>query len=205
MSKKVFESYVGYYALLTALTSFLYAVSFIVISRSNPVLGGKLSALFLLLTGFFTAGTMVGIFNKLQELNFGYALWAMILGLIGAVGMMMHGGYDLANAINPPMKYLPALADFPSQVDPRGLMSFGIAGVALFKISWLMKGGKYFPQGLANLGYLSAFLLLVLYLGRLIILKATSPIIVYPALLNGFIVGPWWYLWLGKTFLGEKK
>jgi hypothetical protein len=40
-------------------------------------------------------------------------------------------------------------------------------------------------------------LLNIIYLGRLIILDATSLVIVIPALLTGFIVNPLWYLWLG--------
>ncbi|MBI5838774.1 MAG: hypothetical protein HZB19_01605 [Chloroflexi bacterium] len=61
-----------------------------------------------------------------------------------------------------------------------------------------------FPKGLAYLGYLSATLMLVLYLGRLIILQAANLVIVIPALLEGFIVNPIWYLWLGLALLRGK-
>ena len=55
-----------------------------------------------------------------------------------------------------------------------------------------------FPHNLAYLGILSAILMIVLYLGRLIILQATSLVIVIPALLEGFIVNPIWYIdWEG--------
>ena len=62
-----------------------------------------------------------------------------------------------------------------------------------------------FPKGLANFGYLSAFLMVVLYLGRLVVLQATSLVIVIPALLEGFLVNPIWYVWLGLTFLRESR
>jgi hypothetical protein len=42
--------------------------------------------------------------------------------------------------------------------------------------------------------------MIILYLGRLIILQATSIAIVIPALLEGFIVNPIWYIWLGLAF-----
>ncbi len=46
--------------------------------------------------------------------------------------------------------------------------------------------------------------MLVLYLSRLIILKASSPVIVIPALLEGFLVNPLWYVWLGLSFFRNK-
>ena len=53
------------------------------------------------------------------------------------------------------------------------------------------------PIGLSYLGYLSAVLLIILYVGRLVILDPANPIILGPALLNGFVVNPAWYIWLG--------
>jgi hypothetical protein len=47
--------------------------------------------------------------------------------------------------------------------------------------------------------------MVVLYLGRLIILEATNPVIVIPALLEGFIVNPLWYIWLGLVFLRSQN
>ena len=60
-------------------------------------------------------------------------------------------------------------------------------------------------SGLAYLGYISASLMVVLYLGRLIVLEATSLAIVIPALLEGFIVNPLWYVWLGLTLLRSQS
>ena len=117
---------------------------------------------------------------------------------MAAFGSTIHGGYDLANALNPPST---PNVDLPSQVDPRGLLTFGVAGLALVVISWLITSSGRLPRGLGYLGYLSAVLLIVLYLGRLIILSPASPIILGPALLNGFIVSPIWYVWLGLSLV----
>jgi hypothetical protein len=46
-------------------------------------------------------------------------------------------------------------------------------------------------------GYVAALLLLILYLGRLIVLDATSPVVMVPAVLSGFAANPTWYIWLG--------
>lgn len=119
------------------------------------------------------------------------------MGLAGALGSAVHGGYDLANTINPP----PSIPDLPNPVDPRGLLTFGVAGIALLVVAWLIGHGGRFPRGLGYLGYASAILLLALYLGRLIVLAPTSPVIVLPALLNGFLASPVFYLWLGLALL----
>jgi hypothetical protein len=81
------------------------------------------------------------------------------------------------------------------------LLAFGVAGVALFIVAWLIVRGGRFPRGLGYLSYLSAVLLVALYLGRLIVLNPGSPVILVPALLNGFLVNPALYAWLGLTLL----
>jgi hypothetical protein len=52
-----------------------------------------------------------------------------------------------------------------------------------------------------SLAYLSAFLLVVLYLGRLIVLDPSNPVILIPVLLNGFVINPALYLLLGFALL----
>jgi len=115
-----------------------------------------------------------------------------------------HGAHhiDLANALHPPASLN---TDLPNPIDPRGLLTFGIAGLGLFILSWLMTQDMRLPKGLAYLGILSAILMIILYLGRLIVLQATSLVIVIPALLEGFIVNPLWYIWLGFMFLRSKN
>jgi hypothetical protein len=84
------------------------------------------------------------------------------------------------------------------------LLTFGVAGIALFVASWLIVRGGRFPRGLGYVGYVSAILLLALYLGRLIVLDPTSPVILIPALLNGFLANPLFYIWLGLTLLRRR-
>jgi hypothetical protein len=125
-----------------------------------------------------------------------FALWAFLLGIAGGIGAAVHGGYDLANAINPPAEFV---MELPNPVDPRGLLTFGIAGMAVIVISWLIGRGKGFPKGLSYLGYLLGILLILLYLARLIVLAPTNLLILVPALLTGFLINPIWYLWLGYS------
>ena len=75
----------------------------------------------------------------------------------------------------------------------------------LIFISWLIRRGQQLPRGLSYVGFLSAILMLILYFGRLIILDPVNPVILVPALLNGFVVYPLWYLWLGMTLWGGHR
>jgi hypothetical protein len=181
---------------MVGIVSFLYAVAFVILQNN------LLSALFLMLGGLLSSGVVVAIYNRLREPDAAFALWALMLGIAGALGSAVHGGYDLANAINP-VDSTPS--ELPNPIDPRGLLAFGVAGVALLVIAWLIMRGGRFPRGLGYVAYVSAALLIILYLGRLIVLEATSPVIVLPALLNGFLVNPALYLWLGVAVLSRRE
>ena len=190
--KTSFEKFAGWGAILAGLSGFLYSISFIVLQNE------LLSALFLMLGGLFSTSALTAIYQRLRGTENGFALLGFAFGLSAALGSAIHGGYNLANAIHPPAS---SIAGLPSAIDPRGLLTFGVAGLGLFILSWLMTQEMRFPKGLAYLGYLSAILMIILYLGRLIILQATSLVIVIPALLEGFIVNPLWYVWLGLTLI----
>jgi hypothetical protein len=192
----IYESFAGLCAVLVGIGSFLYAIAFIilVIGERAPELGMLLSSLFLTLIGFFSTAVLVAVYDRLRETDATFALLALLFGIAGALGSAVHGGYDLANAINPPAL---ASADLPSEIDPRGLLTFAASGIALFIVAWLIWKGRQFPIGLAYLGWVSALLLIILYLGRLIALDPTNPVVLVPALLNGFLVNPAWYIWLG--------
>ena len=194
--KTSFEKFAGWAAVLAGISGFLYSIAFIVL-QSN-----LLSALFLLLGGLFSASALTGLYQHLRETESGFALLGLLLTLSAAVGSTIHGGYDLANTLHPPASLN---TDLPNPIDPRGLLTFGIAGLGLFLLSWLMTHEIRFRRGLAYLGILSAILMIILYLGRLNVLQATSPVIVIPALLEGFIVNPVWYLWLGFNLIRNQS
>jgi hypothetical protein len=156
-----------------------------------------LSALFLAVGGLLSLAALSGLYLNVKNIESGFALLALILGLTAAIGSMLHGGYDLANALNPPALNVANVANLPSQVDPRGMLTFGVAGLSLLIFGVLIRRGGQLPGGLGMLAYILAALLIIIYLGRLIILNATSLIIVIPAALTGFVINPIWYIWLG--------
>ncbi len=180
-------------AWLAGVCGFLYSVSFVLIAKASPNLGAGLSGFFLLAGGIVGASALLGLYLRLEPMGGGYALWALLFGITGALIAMLHGGYDLANAIHPPDQS----TTLPSAVDPRGLGTFGLSGVAILAFAYLMGRDAGLPLNLSYLGYLSGVLLVLIYLARLIILSPSNPLVLVPAALEGFVVNPAWYIWLG--------
>jgi len=178
---------------LAGICGFLYSVSFVLIAKASPNLGAGLSGFFLLAGGIFGASALLGLYLRLEPAGGGYALWAAIFGISGALVAMLHGGYDLANAIHP----LDQSTTLPSAVDPRGLGTFGLSGIAILAFAYLMGRDANLPLNLSYLGYLSGVLLVLIYLARLVILSPSNPLVLVPAALEGFVVNPAWYIWLG--------
>src|SRR5687767_14236550 len=130
-----FERSTGASAIAVGLTGLLYSIAFVVISRSAPDIGGLLSSLFLLIGGVLGIHVMAGLYRRLREVDAGFALVGFMFGFAGALGSTIHGAYDLANVLHPPIALAPEL---PSAVDPRGVLTFGVSGLALLVIARLM-------------------------------------------------------------------
>ena len=180
---------------MAGIFAFAYALAFVV--ARNPFW----SAVFLLLTGLFAVKVMAILYRQLRDREETLALIALLFGVAGTLGTLIHGGFDLATVLTPPAN---VATDVASQVDPRGLLTFGLTGISVAMFSWLMGEHKGFPVGLQRWGYLSAVLLVIIYLARLIIVSPAHPLLLYPVLVEGFIVGPVWYLWIGRL-LQQKK
>ena len=183
---------IGLASVATALAGLGYAVSFVILKDA------LLSALFLLLGGVLATPVLVAVRERLREMAPVLSSWAILLALAGALGSAVHGGYDLANVVHPPVA---ASSDLPNPVDPRGLLTFGLAGMALVVLGLLIARSRALPRWLGYLACLNGVLLVLLYLGRLLILDPTNLLIVIPALLTGFLLNPLWYGWLGVWFL----
>ena len=194
------ERWSGLCAMLAGISSFLYSISFVFLKN------GLLIALFLMLGGLLSSVALTALYSRVRAIETTLASLAWALGIAGALGAAIHGAYDLANVINPPApNFALAIASLPSSIDPRGLLTFGVAGLSLFAFAWLMGRSDSFSPTMSYLTYLLAVLLVVLYLGRLIILDAKSPLIAVVGSLSGFIVNPLWYLWLGASLSRGRK
>ncbi|HTP01822.1 MAG TPA: hypothetical protein VMJ64_10655 [Anaerolineales bacterium] len=191
MKSASFRTLATWCAFLAGIAGLLYALSFVILQNT------LLSALFLLLGGVASVVVWTGLYAHLHDIEAPFPLLALLLSVGAASGSIIHGGYDLANAIHPPATIN---QDLPSAIDPRGLLTFGLGCLGLLVFAWLIARDRALPSALAYLGYASAALMAVLYLGRLIILQATNPVIVIAAVLEGFLLNPIWLIWLGIAF-----
>ena len=187
-------------AILAGISGFLYSISFVFLKN------GLLLALFLMLGGLFATVALTALYSRVRAVEVTLAHVAWVLAMAGALGATIHGGYDLANAINPPASnYALVVANLPSAIDPRGLLTFGVAGLGFLAFAWLMGRTGSFSPSMSYLTYLLGVLLVVLFVSRLIILDTRNPLIVIIASLLGFIINPLWYLWLGTTLSQSGK
>jgi hypothetical protein len=200
MGQNRFDRFAGWCALLAAAGALLYSIAFVIIAKSSPDLGAALAAFFLATGGILGSVVLVALYGRLREADPGFALWAFLLGFTGAMGSTIHGGFQLANALHPPA--VAVAADLPSEIDPRGILTFGLAGLAVLVFAWLIlaRSGGFTPR-LGYTGLLFGALLILTFLARLIVFEPGSPLVLAPAGLAGFIFGPLWYLWLGLELL----
>jgi hypothetical protein len=202
MQSKLFWQAAGVAAIIAGIGGLLYSLDFTAVvlkwRASAPELGA-----FLMIGGLLTTLVFVALYEHLRASETGFATLALVLGVVAALGSALHGGYDLANAIHP--EFLRAGAatassDLPSQVDPRGLSTFGLAGLAILLFSWLIvRSGRSpdarLPKALGYLGGLLGLLLVIIYLGRLFVFHPTP--LLAPAAITGLIINPVWYIWVG--------
>jgi hypothetical protein len=184
-------------AFAAASAGFAYSTSFS-IYLSNPSRGAAYAnSILLLVGGIASTAAFTAVYERLRATDAAFALWGYTLALVGAFGAALHGAYDLANLANPPAS--PPAADVPSSVDPRGLATFALTGLALAVAGMLILRGGGLPRGLGYLAFVAAALLVFVYVGRLVVLNPKSPGLRAAAVLAGFVVNPVWFGWLGAT------
>ena len=190
---KPFERFAGACAIAVGVGTILYSVAFMIALQTTYRPAVTATAVLLLLGGLVSTPVSVALYLRLRPAEEGFALWALLLALVGAAGSMIHGGFDLARLVGPPT--LPT--EIANAVDPRGLLTFGVAGVAVFVFASLIRRGGGLPRGLGVLGMVAGGLLILIYLGRLIIFDPSNPVLLTAAVLGGLVVTPAWYVWLG--------
>jgi hypothetical protein len=196
-----FERFAGWTAVAVAVGGFAYSLSFVIFLKNGSDVAATLADLLLMLGGFAVTAVLIGLFRRLRETDAAFALWAVLLGIAGAVGSGLHGGFDLAVQVKDPAGTVSDLAANPT--DPRGLATFALSGLALLLISWLIMAGGRLPKGLGQLGIVAGVLLLVIYIGRLTVFNPKNPFLLTVAVLSGFVVNPVWFGWLGLALLGR--
>jgi len=73
--------------------------------------------------------------------------------------------------------------------------AFGATLHGGYDLAVLILRGGAFPRPLGYLAFLSAALLVFVYVGRLVILNPKSPGLLAGAVLAGYVVDPVWFVW----------
>ena len=194
-----YERDAGSAAIVAGLGGIVYSVAFLggVVAGWAPQLGIVVASVALMLGAVLSVAVLLAVYHRLGGDDAAVGLFGLILVVVGAAGALAHGGYDLANAIHPPLTDVLGDTQLPNPVDPRGLLTFGASGLGLLVLALLARRAGTLPRGLATLGAVVGLLLVVVYLGRLIILTPTNPIVAAAAGLTGLVLSPAFYLWLG--------
>jgi hypothetical protein len=195
-----FRRLAGWCAVLSGVGGFVYSLAFVLLSRASADLGLGLSWVILLIGSLLAIPVLLGLYESTGDVERPAALLALAFSAFGFLGAIMHSGYEIANIIH--LGKGPA-SELASQVDPRGLLTFGLTGLGLLIFGWLMRRTNRFPNGLAALGMLAGALMIVVYLARLTIYSPTNPLVLAGAGLTGFIVSPAFFIWLGRALLGK--
>ena len=195
MNETSFNRFAGWSSILAGVAGIGYAVAFVVLKNA------QLSAIFLTLAPLLAVAGLVAVFARVRQVDAGFATVALAFGAFGSLAASSHGAYDLANVLNTPAALPPGL---PSQVDPRGYATFGLTGLALILLAWLSGRTPELPGWVSPLGIVLGVVLVVTWLGRLIVLDATSILVLGPALVAG-LLSPIFFLLLGAWLLGWRR
>jgi len=196
---EAYERLAGIGAFAAGIGGVVYSVAFLggVVAGKAPELGITVASIALMAGGFLSVMVLVALYRRLLDSAAAVGLLGLMLVAVGATGAMVHGGYDLAVTLQPPVTDVLAEAQLPHPMDPRGLLTFGISGLGLLVIAMQSRRSATLPANLATLGMAVGLLLIVVYLGRLIVLDPTNLLVAVPAGLTGLILSPAFYIWLG--------
>jgi len=201
-----FERFGGLSAMLVGALSILYAVFFLVIARQNESLGTTGSWVILAVSGIFSSAAFVALYQRLRPTAEGFALWGLALGLFSSFATLMHGAYQalslmtLASAGAEQRAAIELVRMTPSQLDPAGLGTFGVIGLASLVTGLIIIVGGRLPRMLGYLAVGNAVLLITLFFASA---ANAQTLVLLSGGLTSVIVGPIFWLWLGRELRRE--
>ena len=201
-----FERFGGLSAMIVGALSILYALFFLVIARQNESLGTTGSWIILAVSGVFSSAAFVALYQRLRPAAEGFALWGLALGLFSSFATLMHGGYQalslitLASAGAEQRAAIELVRMAPSQIDPAGLGTFGVIGLASLVTGLIIIIGGRLPRALGYLAVGNAVLLMTLFFASA---ANAQTLILLSGGLTSVIVGPIFWIWLGRELRRE--
>lgn len=191
-----YDRFAGWLSLLAGLAGIGYAVSFVALKNAYP----GVTAVFLTLAPLFAVAGLVAVYERVRDGGPGFAVLALALGVFGSLAASTHGAYDLANVLHAPS----GLPEAPFPTDPRGYGTFALTGLSLLLLASLARRSPGLPGWVGPLGLLLGGFLVLTWLGRLVVLDATSLLVLGPALVSG-LLSPVFFLGLGAWLLGWRR
>jgi hypothetical protein len=201
-----FSRFGGLSAIIVGVLSILYAVFYLVIARQNEAVGTLGSWIILAASGIFSSAALVALYERLRPTSEGFALWGLALGLFSSFATLMHGAYQALLLIAAPSAGQSQAAAIelvrmaPSQIDPAGLGTFGLIGLASLVTGMIIIVGGRLPRALGYLAVANAVLLIVLFFASA---ANAQTLILLSGGLTSVIVGPIWWIWLGRELRRE--
>jgi|GEM_PF-2860459 hypothetical protein len=193
-----FTRFGGAAAILTGVLSIVYAVLFLFVSRVFEY-GGILGSWIVLGgTAFFAIAAYVGLYECLQERAHSFALFALLLGAMAGFAMLQHGAFEAIQIYR--RGAVDTALGAPSQVDAAGLASFGVIGIVALLWGWLIVRTGELPRTLGYVGIFNAALLVTLFFATVV---GSQLLILVSGGLTSVIVGPVWWIWLGRSLRNE--
>jgi hypothetical protein len=201
MLSSYFARFSGLSAIVLGIGGFVYAVLFAIIVAGEAPRGVReLWFATLMLGAILSTVVGVGLYQRLRETDVSVALLALLLGLSGALGGILHGGSNLSRIIEAPGTGVPDV-----QLDPKGILRYGVAGLALLLIGWLVLRGGAFPRWLGLMAYVGGAVLVFIYVGRLYdFITPETKITLTPPFLFGFVLYPALYIGLGLELMRDE-
>lgn len=196
-----FDRFGGVSAMIVGALSILYAIFFLVIARQAEYIGSLGSWLILAASGIFSSAAFVALYQRLRKVSEGQALWALLLGVIASFATLAHGIYQALSLITlqaaePAQSEAITLVRMaPSQIDPAGLATFFVTGLAILTFSLLILRQADLPKRLGQLGVVLGILMMVLFFASA---ANAQTLILISGGLASVIVGPIWWIWLGR-------
>jgi hypothetical protein len=200
-----FERFGGLSAMIVGALSILYAVFYLVIARQNEAVGTLGSWIILALSGVFSSAAFVALYQRLRPASEGFALWGLVLGLFSSFATLTHGVYQaLLLAVAPAGEAQRAAIELvrmaPSQIDPAGLGTFGVIGLASLVTGMIIIVGGRLPRTLGYVAVANAILLIALFFASA---ANAQTLILITGGLTSVIIGPIFWIWLGRELRRE--
>src|ERR1700737_3010729 len=93
-----YQKFAGVTGMVAGIAGLIYLVAFLVLK--NPA--APVPALALMAESLLASATVVALYHRVREVDDGFALWGLLLAVLGAGGSAIHSAFDLNNDLHPP-------------------------------------------------------------------------------------------------------